>query len=124
MYARNTRRHFIVQKGQNMTIDHSLKGGGADNCMTVWHYKKNVNTKRDQLNIAKDLTIVQFDLKLSLAYRYMLLIKLNKIEVISLGLKMKVLLIFMWNVMEGMSKYDNMMVIEGGGMPTYKGWWQ
>ena len=28
----------------------------------------------------------------------------------------------MWNVMGGMSKYDNMMVIEGG-MPKYDGWW-
>ena len=40
------------------------------------------------------------------------------------GLKMKALLIFMWNVKGGMSKYDNMMVIEGGGMPKYDGWWQ
>ena len=54
------------------------------------------------------------------------------------GLKMKALLIFMWNVKWGMSKYDNMMVIErgeyakiwqydghrGGGMPKYDSWWQ
>ena len=31
----------------------------------------------------------------------------------------------MWNVKGGISKYDNMMVIEGGGgMPKYDGWWQ
>ena len=38
---------------------------------------------------------------------------------------MKALLIFMWNVKGEMSKYDNMMVIEGEGeMPKYDGWWQ
>ena len=53
--------------GQNITIDHSLKGGGegADNCMTVW--KKCKYTKRDRLNFAKDLSFLHLDLKWSLA---------------------------------------------------------
>ena len=96
-----------------MTIDHSLKGGGADNCMTVWHYEKNCKyTKRDQPNFAKDLSVLQFDLKWSLAYRYGSLIKLNKIKVILLGLKMKALLIFMWNGYVKIWQYDGN---RGGG---------
>ena len=82
--------------------------------MTLW--KKCEYTKRDQLNFGKDLSILKFDLKWSLTCRYGWLIKLNKKEVISMGLKMKALLIFMRNVKGGMSKYDNMMVIEGGGV--------
>ena len=96
------------------------RGGGWQlyDSMTLW--KKCKYTKRDQLNFGKDLSILQFDLKWSLTCRYGWLIKLNKIEVISTGLKMKALLIFMWNVKGGMSKYDNMMVIEGGGAKIWR----
>ena len=41
------------------------------------------------MNFAKDFSVLQFDLNGTLAYRYRSVIKLNKIEGISLGLKIK-----------------------------------
>ena len=64
-------------------------------------------TKRDQLNFTKDLSILQFDLNWSLAYRY--------------GIKDESTLNIHVKCEGGISKYDNMMVIEeeGGYMPKY-----
>ena len=62
------------------------------------------------------LSVLQFDLNWTLAYIYGPVIKLNKIEVILLGFKMKALFIFKLIVKGCLSKYDNMMVIEGEGV--------
>ena len=52
--------------------------------ITLWG-KKFKYTKRDQQNFTKGLSVLQFDLNLTLVYIYGSVIKLNKIEVISLG---------------------------------------